>query len=55
MITLVQLKSFAKQYKTNDPTVFREYLHLLFLSRLYGYSANRQIVLKAGQLYTLYL
>lgn len=48
MITLVQLKSFAKQYKTNDATVFREYLQLLFLSRLYGYSANRQIVFKGG-------
>ncbi|MBI5356379.1 nucleotidyl transferase AbiEii/AbiGii toxin family protein [Candidatus Collierbacteria bacterium] len=48
MITLVQLKSFARQYKTNDATVFREYLQLLFLSRLYGYSDNRQIVFKGG-------
>ena len=48
MITLVQLKSFAKQYKTNDATAFREYLQLLFLSHLYGYSKNQQIIFKGG-------
>lgn len=48
MISLVQLKPFARQYKINDATVFREYLQLLFLSRLYEYSKNQQVVFKGG-------
>lgn len=48
MISLAQLKPFARQHKTNDATVFREYLQLLFLSRLYEYSKNQQIVFKGG-------
>lgn len=48
MISLAQLKPFARQYKTNDATVFREYLQLLFLSRLYEYSKNQQIIFKGG-------
>lgn len=48
MISLSQLKPFARQYKINDATVFREYLQLLFLSRLYEYSKNQQIVFKGG-------
>ena len=48
MISLTQLKPFARQYKTNDATVLREYLQLLFLSRLYEYSKNQQIVFKGG-------
>lgn len=48
MISLAQLKPFARKYKTNDATVFREYLQLLFLSRLYEYSKNQQIVFKGG-------
>ena len=48
MISLAQLKPFARQYKTNDATVLREYLQLLFLSRLYEYSKNQQIVFKGG-------
>lgn len=48
MISLSQLRPFARQHKTNDATVFREYLQLLFLSRLYEYSKNRQIIFKGG-------
>jgi len=48
MISLAQLKPFARQYKTNDATALREYLQLLFLSRLYEYSRNQQIVFKGG-------
>lgn len=48
MITLAQLKPFAKKYNTNDATVFREYLQFLFLSRLYTYSKTRQIIFKGG-------
>lgn len=48
MISLAQLKPFAHQYKTNDATVFREYLQVLFLSRLYEYSKNQQIIFKGG-------
>lgn len=48
MITLAQLRPFAHQHKTNDATVFREYLQLLFLSRLYEYSKTKQIIFKGG-------
>lgn len=48
MISLAQLTPFSRQYKTNDATVVREYLQLLFLSRLYEYSKNHQIVFKGG-------
>ena len=48
MITLTQLKPFAHKYKTNDATVFREYLQLLFLSQLYQHSQAKQIIFKGG-------
>lgn len=48
MITLAQLKPFAKLFNTNDATVFREYLQFLFLSRLYMYSKTQQIIFKGG-------
>ena len=48
MITLAQLKPFAKKYNTNDATVFREHLQFLFLSRLYMYSKTQQIIFKGG-------
>lgn len=48
MITLAQLKPFAKQYNTNDSTVFREYLQFLFLNQLYEKSKTKQIIFKGG-------
>lgn len=48
MITLAQLKPFAKKYNTSDSTVFREYLQFLFLSQLYMYSKTQQIIFKGG-------
>lgn len=48
MITLSQLKPFAKQFNTNDSTVFREYLQFLFLSQLYKLSKTKQIIFKGG-------
>ncbi len=48
MITLAQLKPFAKQFNTNDSTVFREYLQFLFLNQLYSLSKTKQIIFKGG-------
>jgi predicted nucleotidyltransferase component of viral defense system len=48
MITLAQLKPFAKLYNTNDSTVFREYLQFLFLNQLYTLSKTKQIIFKGG-------
>lgn len=48
MITLSQLRPFAKQFNTNDSTVFREYLQFLFLNQLYKLSKTKKIIFKGG-------
>lgn len=48
MITLALLKPFAKQFNTNDSTVFREYLQFLFLNQIYKNSKTKQIIFKGG-------
>ena len=48
MITENQVKSLAKRLKTNETTVFREYLQVLFLSRLYSSPKAKKIFFKGG-------
>lgn len=48
MITHDQIKEFAKSKNTNETTVFREYIQLLFLSRLYAFSESGKIFFKGG-------
>lgn len=48
MITRDQIQSFARQFKTNESTVFREYLQLLFLNKLYKHKESSRIYFKGG-------
>jgi len=48
MITKQQISQFAKIFKTNEATVFREYLQLLFLNTLYNQSSSKNIYFKGG-------
>ena len=48
MITRNQVTSLAKQLKTNELTVFREYLQILFLSKLSQHAESKGILFKGG-------
>ena len=48
MITKEQVASLAKKKKTNETTVFREYLQVLFLSKLYSQTKSNKIFFKGG-------
>lgn len=48
MITKDQITIFARKLKTNESTVFREYLQVLFLNKLYKNKASHKIFFKGG-------
>ena len=48
MITLEQLTTLTKTFKTNEATILREYLQLIFLNALYGFPNSQKIVFKGG-------
>lgn len=48
MITREQIHSLAKKKKINETTIFREYLQLLFLSKLYVKKQSKNIFFKGG-------
>lgn len=48
MITREQIYSLAKKKKTNETTIFREYLQLLFLSKLYSQTRSKRVFFKGG-------
>lgn len=48
MITKDQINSFAHKYKTNESTVYREYLQILFLNKFYKNEKSNQVFFKGG-------
>jgi len=48
MITKGQVDVLAKKFKTNQNTVFREYLQVLFLSKLYSFQKSKKVFFKGG-------
>lgn len=48
MITKDQINSFTRKFKTNESTVYREYLQILFLNKLYKYEKSSQVFFKGG-------
>ncbi len=48
MITKDQINSFAHKFKTNESTVYREYLQILFLNKLYKSEKSNQVFFKGG-------
>ena len=48
MITQEQVSALAKKYKINETVIFREYLQLLFLQKLYQKTPSRDIFFKGG-------
>ena len=48
MITKEQISSFARRFKTNESTVYREYLQILFLNKLYKNKKSSQVFFKGG-------
>jgi len=48
MITKDQVLKLAKENKINETVVLREYLQVLFLSRLYSFPESRKIFFKGG-------
>jgi len=48
MITREQIHLLAKKKKINEMTIFREYLQLLFLSKLYARKQSKEIFFKGG-------
>lgn len=48
MITKNQLTKLAGQLKTNELTILREYLQLVFLNTLYSYPDSKDVVFKGG-------
>ncbi len=48
MITKEQLSELTKQKKINETVVFREYLQLLFLNKLYSQKESKYIFFKGG-------
>ena len=48
MITKDQINVFAHRFKTNESTVYREYLQVLFLNKLYKNEKSAQVFFKGG-------
>lgn len=48
MITKNQINAFSRKFKTNESTVYREYLQVLFLNSLYKYERSNRIFFKGG-------
>jgi predicted nucleotidyltransferase component of viral defense system len=48
MITKDQITDFAKRFKINESTIFREYLQHLFLEKLYSHPKSNRIFFKGG-------
>jgi len=48
MITKDQISSFARKFKTNESTVYREFLQILFLDKLYKNEKSSQVFFKGG-------
>lgn len=48
MITNDQVRFFARQFKTNESTVRREYLQIFFLNKLYKQKGSSKIFFKGG-------
>lgn len=48
MITKDQVYQLSKKYKIDQNTIFREYLQILFLSKLYSFSEGEKIFFKGG-------
>jgi len=48
MITKEQVFEISKKKKINETVIFREYLQLLFLDRLYSYKESHDIFFKGG-------
>lgn len=48
MITNDQIKSFARRFNTNESTVFREYLQILLLNKLYKQEDSSKVFFKGG-------
>lgn len=48
MITKDQIAALSKKYRINETTVFREYLQILFLSKLYSFPKSKKIFFKGG-------
>lgn len=48
MITQEQVDALAKQYKINESVIFREYLQLVFLQKLYQKNPSQGILFKGG-------
>ena len=48
MITQEQVNALARQYKINETVIFREYLQLVFLQKLYQKNPSRNIFFKGG-------
>jgi predicted nucleotidyltransferase component of viral defense system len=48
MITQSQIQIYAHQAQTNESTIFREYLQILFLQKLYQQKKSEQIFFKGG-------
>lgn len=48
MITKDQIAQLSKKHKINETTIFREYLQVLFLSKLYEFPEGKEIFFKGG-------
>ncbi len=48
MITQEQVNALARQYKINETVIFREYLQLVFLQKLYQKTPSQSIFFKGG-------
>jgi predicted nucleotidyltransferase component of viral defense system len=48
MITQEQIETFAKQYKIHETVIFREYLQVVFLEKLYQKTPSQKIFFKGG-------
>lgn len=48
MITKDQIAVLAKKYKINQMVIFREYLQVLFLDRLYSHPLSKDVYFKGG-------
>lgn len=48
MIAKEQITTLARKYKINETVVFREYLQLIFLSKLYFFPKSKKVFFKGG-------